>query len=134
MKKIFYTGRLTFNNYHILPYKCAYSCKCTLSIFINPLYTNGLFPLIRYNKVGIVHSIYIECQVIIFKNNVFFFCLKILFTLTNSVDPDEMQHYAAFHLGRLWLPKYWFRGFLNIKGYMEFLFPFKYINSVVKVH
>ena len=27
------------------------------------------------------------------------FCLKIFFTLTNSVDPDEMQHYAAFHLG-----------------------------------
>ena len=28
-----------------------------------------------------------------------FFCLKIFFTLLNSVDPDEMQHYAAFHLG-----------------------------------
>ena len=28
-----------------------------------------------------------------------FFCLKIFFTVTNSVDPDEMQHYAAFHLG-----------------------------------
>ena len=22
-----------------------------------------------------------------------------LFTFTNDVDPDEMQHYAAFHLG-----------------------------------
>ena len=21
------------------------------------------------------------------------------FTFTNSIDPDEMQHYAAFHLG-----------------------------------
>ena len=27
------------------------------------------------------------------------FCLKIFFTFANSVDPDEMQHYAAFHLG-----------------------------------
>ena len=27
------------------------------------------------------------------------FCLKIFFTFTNSVDSDEMQHYAAFHLG-----------------------------------
>ena len=26
------------------------------------------------------------------------FCLKI-FPLTNSVDPDEIQHYSAFHLG-----------------------------------
>ena len=33
----------------------------------------------------------------VFKNNVFF-GLKILFTLTNSVDTDEMQPYAAFHL------------------------------------
>ena len=28
-----------------------------------------------------------------------FFCLNILFTLTISVDPDEMPHYAALHLG-----------------------------------
>ena len=37
----------------------------------------------------------------IFKKNVVFFCLKmhVVFTFTNSVDPDEMQHYAAFHLG-----------------------------------
>ena len=34
-----------------------------------------------------------------FKKKIVFFCLKIFFTLTNSVDPDEMQHYAAFHLG-----------------------------------
>ena len=27
------------------------------------------------------------------------FCLKIFFTITNSVDTDdEMQHYVAFHL------------------------------------
>ena len=32
------------------------------------------------------------------KNNIVFFCLKIVFTFTNSVDPDEMQYYAAFHL------------------------------------
>ena len=25
--------------------------------------------------------------------------MKIIFTLTNSVDPDEMQLNAAFHLG-----------------------------------
>ena len=37
-----------------------------------------------------------------------FFCLKILFTFKNSVDPDEMQHYAAFHLGLHCLQKYRF--------------------------
>ena len=34
---------------------------------------------------------------------------------TNSVDSDEMQHCAAFHLGLL-LANDYFRGFLNRKG------------------
>ena len=43
--------------------------------------------------------------------------LMIVFTLqTDSVDPDEMWHYAAFHLGIHFLPKYLFRGFQYIKG------------------
>ena len=44
-----------------------------------------------------------------------FFCLKIFFTFTNSADSDEMQHYAAFHLGLHCLQKYLFSGFLNTK-------------------
>ena len=48
--------------------------------------------------------------------NIVFFCLKIFFTFTNSVDPDEMQHYAAFHLSLHCLQKYSFRGFLYTKG------------------
>ena len=31
--------------------------------------------------------------------------------LANSADPDEMQHYAAFHLGLHYLPEYLFRDF-----------------------
>ena len=50
-----------------------------------------------------------------YKNTVFF-CLKIFFTFTNSVDPDEMPHYAAFHLGLHCLQKYSFRGYPNTKG------------------
>ena len=46
-----------------------------------------------------------------------FFCLNICFTFTNSVDPGEMQHGAAFHLGLHCLQKYSFRGFRNTKGY-----------------
>ena len=39
--------------------------------------------------------VYIKgCQVIFF-----LFCLNNTFSITNSVDPDEMPHYAAFHLG-----------------------------------
>ena len=34
-----------------------------------------------------------------FLKNIVFFCLNILFTFTISVDPDEMPHYAALHLG-----------------------------------
>ena len=35
-----------------------------------------------------------------------FFSLKIVFVLTNSVDPDEMALKVAFHLGLHLLPKY----------------------------
>ena len=39
-----------------------------------------------------------------------FFCLKIFLTFSNSVDPDEMQHFAAFHLGLHCLQNWSFRG------------------------
>ena len=45
--------------------------------------------------------------------NVVLFCLKIIFTFTNSVEPDEMQHYAAFHLGLHCLQMNLFRGRVN---------------------
>ena len=35
--------------------------------------------------------------------------LMIVFTLTNSVDRDEMSHYVAFHLGLHRLLMYAFR-------------------------
>ena len=34
----------------------------------------------------------------VFPNYGVFLSLRIVFTLTNTVDPDEMQHFAAFHL------------------------------------
>ena len=36
--------------------------------------------------------------------------------LANSADPDEMQHYAAFHLGLHCLPNFPFGGFQYTKG------------------
>ena len=51
-----------------------------------------------------------------FKIKVVFFFQKIIFVLANSADPDEMQHYAAFHLCLHCLPKYLFTGFWSSKG------------------
>ena len=46
-----------------------------------------------------------------------FLSLRIVFTLTNSVDPDEMPHCVAFHLDLHCLSKYRFRGLKYTKGY-----------------
>ena len=49
-------------------------------------------------NLGKVHCTYLGVSGYNFlKKNVF--CLKFCFTLTNSVDPDAMQHYAVFHQG-----------------------------------
>ena len=44
-----------------------------------------------------------------------FLSLKLVLTLANSADPDEMQHTAAFHLGLHCLSKYPFRGFQHTR-------------------
>ena len=41
--------------------------------------------------------------------------LKIIFVLTNSVDPDELSHYSAFNLGLHCLQKFVFKGVIIIK-------------------
>ena len=38
---------------------------------------------------------------------------KYVFVLANSADPNEMEHYAAFHQGLHCSPKYLFRVFLQ---------------------
>ena len=72
-------------------------------------------------KFNIVKSgwniVYIEgLQVTISEKNVVFLSLKIDFVLANNANLDEMQCYAAFHLGLHCLPKYPFRGFQYMKG------------------
>ena len=47
----------------------------------------------------------------------FFLFLRIVFTLTNSVDHDEMPLNAAFHLDIHYLSKYSFRSFQFTKGF-----------------
>ena len=51
-----------------------------------------------------------------FPKNIVFLSLKMEFALGNGVDPDEMMHNAAFHLGLHCLPKYLLRGILSTKG------------------
>ena len=72
-----------------------------------------LFPKLEYQSYRLCS--FKGCQPIIFKN-IYSFYLKIFFTFENSVDPGEMQHYAAFHLGLHWLQKHSFRGFPEFKG------------------
>ena len=42
--------------------------------------------------------------------------LRIVFTLTKRVDPDERQHYETFHMRLHCLAKYLFRGLQYTKG------------------
>ena len=60
--------------------------------------------------------IYFKGSQVRFPNYDIFKSPKIVLTPANSVDPDEMHHYGAFHLGLHCLQKYSFRGFKNIKG------------------
>ena len=72
--------------------------------------------MVLYNTHGIVHCIYTEGLQVIISKNIVFISLKSDFVLANSVDPDEMLHYAAIHQGLHCLPQYLFRGFRYTKG------------------
>ena len=68
-------------------------------VSVNPLYSGGFSHTNTCIKDGIVHYIYIRGHKLKFPNYDVFKSLKIVLTSTKSVDPGEMQHYAAFHLG-----------------------------------
>ena len=76
------------------------------------------FPIQIYTiRMGVFIIYFKGSQVEIFKKDVHFSpCLKIVFILANSEDPDEMLHFAAFHLGLHCLQKYTFTGFQYTKG------------------
>ena len=73
----------------------------------NPFHTDVIFHKTTHNKVRMIKG----SQVVISKQNVVFQSLKIDFVLANSVNPDEMTHYATFHLGFHCLTKYPFMCF-----------------------
>ena len=65
------------------------------------------------NKHGLVLCTHLGVSGYYFKKT-YFLSEDLLYLY--SVDPDEMQHYAAFHLGLHCLQRYSFRGFPEYKG------------------
>ena len=74
----------------------------------NPFQTNGIFHKVTYNKVRIVHCIYLGVTGYNFQKYCISFFLMMDFVLANKADPDKRLHDAAFHLGLHYvcLPKY----------------------------
>ena len=72
----------------------------------SPFHSNGLYPLHIdiCSKYGIVHFVFYGIPGQDVYNDVLS-CMKIVFLLANSADPDEMLLYAAFHVGLFFLPK-----------------------------
>ena len=55
---------------------------------------------IKFDRVNAGWSnVYTEGSQVIISKNIVFLSLNINSALANSADPDEMLHYAAFHLG-----------------------------------
>ena len=73
---------------------------------IYPFYADGFSHTDKCNKDGKGNYIFKGSQVI----------MMIVIILANSACPDDMQRFAAFHLGLHCLPKYTFRGFQFTKG------------------
>ena len=70
---------------------------------------------------------------VVFLNYDVFLPLKVVLVLSNSADPNEMQHYAAFHLGLHSLPNNTFKGFTVYKALFSVCkkLNFFYIGNVV---
>ena len=78
-----------------------------LLVLVSNLFrTKGISHRTAYDKVRMVHCIYLGDTGYHFQNNNVFLSLGIGFFITNSADPDEMSH-LCLHC----LPEYPFRGF-----------------------
>ena len=60
-----------------------------------------------------------------------FLSMRVVLILANSADPDEMQHYAAFHLGLHCLSKFQYKA--NKKNHMNNQ-TFAYWNTMKYCH
>ena len=90
--------------------------SCKENIHLNLFYSDGFFHTYKYLKDGIV-LIYIKVsQIEISKQLCTIIPDNCIFILENCAGPDEMPHFAAFHLGLHCLQEYPFRGFQCTKG------------------
>ena len=79
---------------------------------INPLYSGRFsIQLDKHNKDGIVQYMF---EGVIGQN--FLIIKEIFLTSAKSVNPDEMQHFVALHVGLQYLQKYSFWGVQNAMG------------------
>ena len=70
----------------------------------NPLYSDGVPIHIDTLSIGLPIVHFKESQVFFLKFDALL-SLRIVLIIANNVDPDEMQHHAAFHLGLHYLQK-----------------------------
>ena len=63
---------------------------------INHLNSNGFFPLVGCNNIGIFHHTHIVESGYKLKKNIVFFYVMIFVTFTNSVDPDKCSNMLHF--------------------------------------
>ena len=69
-------------------------------MYVNPLDYLWILPSYLIDKLGIVYCIYQGVSGYNFKKILYSFVWRAVLPFnTKSIDPDEMQHYAAFHLG-----------------------------------
>ena len=73
-------------------------------------------------------------QRLYFPNRIVFLSLKIVLISVNSADPDEMLHYAAFHLSLHYLPKYAFTSHQYTKSKGFCLEKWDYVILVTPFH
>ena len=70
---------------------------------------------------GKVHCTYLGVSGYDCLDKILYFLSEDFFTFTNSVDTDEMQHYAAFHLGSSLFAKVLVKGFPILIQRVNFL-------------
>ena len=102
------TGGLRVNSQNIMLMNCLHSLELTLCILMDSSFWFDTINLVQ----SIVVCTYPWVSYILKK-----YCILLsgyLFYLY-SLDPDEMQQHAAFHLGLHCLQTYLFKGFSNTK-------------------
>ena len=114
----FYLLLLLFVQYLFLPTSSFVVVICTILIFTNFIFCCCYLYNTYFYQLHLLLLLFVQYLFLPFSS--FVFCTIPIFTivliLANSADLDEMQQYAAFHLGLRCFKRYPFRGFSYTKG------------------